>query len=204
MFSKTKSTTASGGMNLKSLQDVSLFLKSMNDGETAPPKPGAFTLFSFPAAPKNSYDLVFEGIYLSEASVARKPDVLKSLGVTHVVNASQGTKFNQTDTNADFYQDAGIQFHGIPAFDVFTFKFLPYLKPAAEFIHKAHQAKGVVYVHCQQGVSRSSTVVLAYLMLHHDMSLMNAVRAVRLKREIFPNEGFLKQLCTLEREIQTS
>ena len=62
----------------------------------------------------------------------------------------------------------------------------------------------MVYVHCQQGVSRSATVVLAYLMLHLDMSLMSAVRAVREKREIFPNEGFLKQLCLLEMEIQAA
>ena len=53
------------------------------------------------------------------------------------------------------------------------------------------------------GVSRSATVVLAYLMLHRDMSLMSAARAVRAKREIFPNEGFLKQLCMLEKEIET-
>lgn len=63
---------------------------------------------------------------------------------------------------------------------------------------------GVVYVHCQQGVSRSATVVLAYLMLYQNMSLMTAARAVREKREIFPNEGFLKQLCVLEKEIETA
>ena len=59
-------------------------------------------------------------------------------------------------------------------------------------------------MHCQMGVSRSATVVLAYLMLHRDMSLMSAARAVRAKREIFPNEGFLKQLCMLEKEIETA
>lgn len=198
------SSATSDVMNLKSLHDVTQFLQSMrNTSSSGPPKPGAFTLFNLPPAPKNSYDLVFKGIYLGEASTALKPEVLKSLGVTHVVNASQGTKFNQTNTNAEFYQEAGIEFHGFPALDVIMFKILPYLRPAAEFIHKAHQENGVVYVHCQQGVSRSASVVLAYLMLYHDMSLMNAVRAVRQKREIFPNGGFLKQLCTLEQEILT-
>ncbi|XP_076449794.1 dual specificity protein phosphatase 3-like [Babylonia areolata] len=192
----------SAELDLKTLHDVRNFLRTCNDGCTAPPKPGAFTLFNFPAVPKNSYDLVFEGIYLGQASAALRLDVLKSLGVTHVVNASLGTKFNQTNTDADFYKDAGIDFHGIPALDIMTFKILPYLRPAAQFIHKAHQEKGVVYVHCQQGVSRSASVVLAYLMLHWDMSLMTAVRTIRQKREIFPNEGFVKQLCMLEMEIR--
>lgn len=62
----------------------------------------------------------------------------------------------------------------------------------------------MLYVHCQQGVSRSATVVLAYLMLYHNLTLLDAVRAVRHKREIFPNDGFIKQLCVLERELKAS
>ena len=55
-----------------------------------------------------------------------------------MVNVSVGPKFNQTDTDSDFYQDPyNIAFHGIPAMDVITFKLLPYLRPAAEFINKA-------------------------------------------------------------------
>jgi dual specificity phosphatase 3 len=64
------------------------------------------------------------------------------MGITHVVNASQGTKVNQTDTNADYYQPHGIDFHGVPALDIMTFKILPYLRPAAEYIHQARQKNG--------------------------------------------------------------
>ena len=60
---------------------------------------------------------------------------------------------------------------------------------------------GKVYVHCQQGVSRSATIVLSFLMQKRQMKLMDAVKCVRDKREIFPNEGFQKQLCRLNDEI---
>ena len=65
----TVNKMASGEANLKSFHDVKNFLHTNNDSLMEPlkPKPGAFTLFSFPAAPKNQYDLVFEGIYLGEA-----------------------------------------------------------------------------------------------------------------------------------------
>ena len=80
------------------------------------------------------------------SSAAQNLQVLKSLGVTHVVNASQGTKFNQVNTDADFYKDAAITFHGIKALDIMTFKILPHLRPAAEFIHQARQANGLKFV----------------------------------------------------------
>lgn len=48
------------------------------------------------------------------------------------------------------------------------------------------------------GVSRSGALVLAYLMICHDLSLAEAIIAVRLNRDIGPNSGFLEQLRQLE------
>ena len=60
---------------------------------------------------------------------------------------------------------------------------------------------GRVYVHCQQGISRSATIVLAFLMLKRSMDVIEAVKTVREKREIFPNDGFLRQLCELDQTL---
>lgn len=60
---------------------------------------------------------------------------------------------------------------------------------------------GKLYVHCKSGVSRSATTVLAYLILKKNMSLMEAVKTVREKREILPNDGFLKELVALNTEV---
>lgn len=59
-----------------------------------------------------------------------------------------------------------------------------------------------VLVHCVVGVSRSATLVLAYLMLRQQMSLRQAVIAVRQHRWVFPNRGFLHQLCQLDQKLQ--
>lgn len=60
---------------------------------------------------------------------------------------------------------------------------------------------GKIFVHCNQGISRSATVVLAFLMMKRGMNFMNAVRAVRAKREVMPNDGFLRQLAILNFEL---
>lgn len=59
-----------------------------------------------------------------------------------------------------------------------------------------------VLVHCVVGISRSATLVLAYLMLHQQMSLRQAVITVRQHRWVFPNRGFLCQLCQLDQKLR--
>lgn len=51
-----------------------------------------------------------------------------------------------------------------------------------------------VLVHCHMGISRSSTMVIAWLM-HHGKSFDQAYRIVKFWRSIIcPNDGFIKQL----------
>ncbi|CAF1364332.1 unnamed protein product [Adineta ricciae] len=59
-----------------------------------------------------------------------------------------------------------------------------------------------VLVHCQMGVSRSSSIVLAYLMKYHYGSLDEAYQyLVGRRRCAEPNLGFLLQLIRYEREL---
>ncbi|XP_023804960.1 dual specificity phosphatase DUPD1 isoform X2 [Oryzias latipes] len=60
---------------------------------------------------------------------------------------------------------------------------------------------GKVFVHCAMGLSRSSTLVLAYLMIHERMTLVDAIKAVSTNRNISPNEGFLEQLRELDKKL---
>lgn len=59
-------------------------------------------------------------------------------------------------------------------------------------------------VHCKVGASRSATIVIAFLMIKRHMTVQEAVRMVRSKREIAPNEGFLQQLCNLNDKLHSS
>lgn len=61
---------------------------------------------------------------------------------------------------------------------------------------------GKVLVHCYVGMSRSATCVLAYLMITRKMSAAEAIRTVRMHRDINPNEGFIQQLADLDNELK--
>merc|ERR1712168_848305 len=56
-------------------------------------------------------------------------------------------------------------------------------------------------VNCWQGAGKSATVVLAYLVMYKKMTLRDAVKTVKEKRDIRPNNGLLEQLIELEQNI---
>ena len=62
--------------------------------------------------------------------------------------------------------------------------------------------QGKVLVNCLMGMSRSSTCVLAYLMLRQNMTAVEALTAVRRYREVRPNDGFLRQLADLDNKLR--
>ena len=58
-----------------------------------------------------------------------------------------------------------------------------------------------VYVHCHAGVSRSATIVIHFLMKHYNISLAEAYQIVIDKRNIRPNDSFLRQLQMAESQM---
>lgn len=55
--------------------------------------------------------------------------------------------------------------------------------------------KGVVLVHCNAGVSRSSAIAIGYLMQREGLSFGDAYSQVKLARpSVHPNRGFYQQL----------
>ncbi|CAG5123930.1 unnamed protein product [Candidula unifasciata] len=154
--------------------------------------------------PGRAYDEVYDGIFIGEGDSAQSISCMRRLGVTHVLNAAQGTDIFHVNTSQATYTRAKLYFLGIEATDFINFDLSKHFLTAANFIEAALQAGGKVFVHCVQGVSRSATLVIAYLMIKKHMTVQEALRLVREKREICPNPGFLQQLCCLNEDLKKS
>ena len=62
-----------------------------------------------------------------------------------------------------------------------------------------------VLVHCHRGVSRSATVVIAYMMKCKNVGMIEAFNLVKLQRPVIdPNFGFLIQLQSFEEQMLIS
>ncbi|XP_007558411.1 dual specificity protein phosphatase 13 isoform B-like isoform X1 [Poecilia latipinna] len=74
--------------------------------------------------------------------------------------------------------------------------------PVSPTLLKKTTPPGKVLVHCARGISRSGTLVLAFLMIKEGLTLVEAVELVCRSRNILPNTGFLNQLCQLDSALR--
>ena len=78
----------------------------------------------------------------------------------------------------DFYEPWGITYKGLKLVDVPQTNIALHFNDVTDFIDKALAGGGKVLVNCEMGMSRSSTCVLAYLILRHKMTAGEALAKV--------------------------
>lgn len=79
----------------------------------------------------------------------------------------------------------------------------PALASSYEYIENAMKDPAAkILVHCYAGISRSSSVVIHWLMRKHGLSYSKALHDVKLKRSVVqPNVGFERSLRSLQMQL---
>ncbi|XP_069000168.1 dual specificity protein phosphatase 13B [Embiotoca jacksoni] len=158
--------------------------------------------------PTGHVNQVWPNLYIGNEVAARDKGTLHSLGITHIVNTAHGPPNPgpgpcfYVNTGPRFYRDMTVDYYGVEADDAIEFILSPFFYPTARYIRAALAIGGRVFVHCLMGVSRSATLVLAFLMIVEGLKLQEAVAVVRLHRDICPNQGFLQQLRSLDMSLE--
>jgi len=145
----------------------------------------------------HSINKIDNGIYLGDKYSAKDKSFLMANGITHVLNCAEGRDEYQVDTNEHYYRNTPIKYFGIPGHDRPSWNISVYFEAAARFIDQAVKSGGKVLIHCVVGVSRSATILLAYLMIHRGMDAAMALQYVFKRRRVYPNIGFLNHLAQL-------
>lgn len=137
--------------------------------------------------PQNGCEVV-QGLYLGNAEFASDLELLKGLGVTHIVNSAKEVP--------DYFKgDFKFQYLHLMLNDVPEENISRFFEVSRKFIADALDNGGVVLVHCWAGVSRSVSVVIYYLTKTYGISVREALKIIRERRPIAnPNVGFIKQL----------
>jgi protein-tyrosine phosphatase len=141
----------------------------------------------------SSVSLVRPNLYLGNFVSACNLPQLEALGISHIVNATAEVK-NQFPER--------FSYHRVPVKDLPSETLLPHFTPISNFITVALEQGGKVLIHCQMGISRSATLMIAHLMLVERLELSVAYQEVRRVREIIrPIPAFLGHLRQLEQEL---
>ncbi|XP_034999601.2 dual specificity protein phosphatase 10 [Hippoglossus stenolepis] len=134
-------------------------------------------------------------VYLGNEHDAQDANLLQRLNIGYILNVTTHLPLYHYDTGLFVYKR-------LPATDSNKQNLRQYFEEAFEFIEEAHQAGMGLLIHCQAGVSRSATIVIAYLMKHTWMTMTDAYKFVKTRRPIIsPNLNFMGQLLEFEEDL---
>jgi predicted protein tyrosine phosphatase len=118
-------------------------------------------------------------------------------GITHILTAILGVKGQYSKVKDGFTT------LNIPVRDVEWEQLDKYFDTAVDFIKECESEGGKVFVHCMCGVSRSSTLVAAYLIREKGMTAKDAIEHLHAYRnKVDPNKGFRLQLERYEHDVK--
>ncbi|XP_073038900.1 mRNA export factor GLE1-like isoform X4 [Primulina eburnea] len=137
---------------------------------------------------------ILDHIYLGSDAVAKNREILRQNGITHVLNCV-GFVCPEYFKNELVYKTLWL--HDCPSEDITSI-----LYDVFGYFEDVREQGKRVLVHCCQGVSRSNSLVIAYLMWKVGMSFDDAFQHVKAARGVTnPNVGFARQLLQCQKQV---
>lgn len=146
--------------------------------------------------------LILPNLFLGAKKDAEDRDLLERLGVNAVLNVTP-------DCPNYHHGVPGFRYKQLPIYDTWHQNIAQFFDESFDFIDmsfkeedESRQICGRTLVHCSAGISRSATIVIAYLMRKNHWSLNHAYAHVKSVRPtISPNLDFMGHLLSLERTL---
>mmetsp|Transcript_16710 Transcript_16710/g.2726 ORF Transcript_16710/g.2726 Transcript_16710/m.2726 type:complete len:138 (+) Transcript_16710:76-489(+) len=126
---------------------------------------------------------IIEGLYLGSVGAAYTYSSIKNFKISHILTVCDGLppKFPNE-----------FEYTVIRILDEPNARLSAHFRECVDLIHNILSQHRNILVHCFAGVSRSATIVIAYLMRYKGMVLRDAILHVRSRRPwINPNPGFM-------------
>ncbi|KAJ0248684.1 Dual specificity protein phosphatase PHS1 [Hirschfeldia incana] len=148
------------------------------------------------AANTEKPSMIQDNLFIGGGLAARSVYTLQHLGITHILCLC-ANEIGQSDTQ---YPDL-FKYKNFSITDHEDSKIEGIFQEALDFINHGEETGGKILVHCFEGRSRSATVVLAYLMLRKNLTLLEAWSKLRkVHRRAQPNDGFARILVSIDKK----
>ncbi len=136
-------------------------------------------------------EIIKNKLYLGDLFDANNKEEIKNNNITSIICVAEGLKINNESSQVKVYK--------YELQDDYECNISLYFDEIGSIINK----ETTVLVNCAAGISRSSTVVIAYLIKYFNVNLKIAFLYVRNKRSnICPNKKFMEYLLEYEKKIR--
>jgi len=137
---------------------------------------------------------VLPGFYLGSIGAAFNKKVLEEHKIEHILCCCAGVK----EAYPTLFTYKMLKLLDKPTEDI-----TQYFEDSSDHIHDILSKGQKVLVHCFAGKSRSTTIMMSYLIKYKNMTVDEALALIRTKRPVAaPNMGFLKQLRDYEKKVK--
>jgi hypothetical protein len=138
--------------------------------------------------------IIPDELFLSDYQAPLDEKLLKLLGITQIVNASNGTVPNQFPELFEYFN--------VEVEDEDEADIMPYFSQVNDFIQSSITPNKKILFHCRLGISRSPALLMAYLMKTHRWTLRDSYDKTKAKRsKIQPGLQFCKALLDYEKVV---
>ena len=138
---------------------------------------------------------IFNWLYLGSFNNACNIKDLKELKINYILNCAIECKNNNIPVEINYYHAL------INDSPFFRLNF----EKTNNFINRAKLSGGNILIHCQLGISRSATCLIAYMIKYLGYTTLTALQFIKKKRpQVMPNIGFIQQLKNYENKIKMS
>lgn len=187
---KSKFSRKNRPANLSIPTKISAFADSL---ESMTPPPAITSKSS-----QSTASQITENLILGSECDAANPEIYKKFNITKVLTIMSDNFILPESIQSELGKTINHKF--IKLNDTTCSDISTYFREAIEFM----EGDGITLVHCRAGISRSSTLIMAYLIEKNSWSLNEAFTFTKSKRGcVAPNFGFLGQLQKFEDDLKS-
>ncbi|XP_071786204.1 dual specificity protein phosphatase 10-like [Asterias amurensis] len=160
--------------------------------------PGTISEAEYTTAKQKEIDIpatqLLTFLYVGNERDAADMEFLQQERICNVLNVTQSVPC--------FHDNKLVNYKRISVRDNSLANLKKHFDEAFQFIEAARKRHEKVLLHCSAGISRSSTIAIAYIMRYRGMSMSKAYNLVKSRRSIIaPNLNFVGQLASYEKII---
>lgn len=138
-------------------------------------------------------DKIEDNIFLGNKDTALDDKLLSKFGINVIFVIGMGLKQKFPDKYKYYKYEVN---------DCLSENIKFHFKSFCEQMDSELKSGNIVYVHCSAGISRSATMIIAYVMYKNKITFEESFKYVESKRNIIcPNSSFIKQLKEFENEL---